>query len=295
MYAVIDIGSTSVRLMLTDGKRVQKKVNTTRLAEDMGEGNLLQANNLERSAQAVAEYYFLAEQSGAEKIFAFATEAVRSARNKRQFVERVKELCGLDVDVLSKQEEAETGFAGAYQGNVCCVIDMGGASTELTIGSSDGIVFTKSIPYGIVRLRAVEKSNTDMVRYINERLELYGEIPAFDKVIAIGGTISTMSAILNELAEYDPNVVNGSVITATDIANMYAKIQPLSNEERKKVAGLPTARADIIANGILMYGLLLKKLGQTMLTVSEGDNTEGYLIKKNLLPENFKATYENII
>lgn len=295
LNAVIDIGSTSVRLMATDGSRVQKKVNTTRLAEHMGEGNLLQSVNLERTAQAVAEYYFEAVRRGADKVYAFATEAVRSARNKRRLIERIKELCGLEVDVLSKKDEAETGFSGAYSGGECCVIDMGGASTELSVGRAEGLIYSKSIPYGIVRLAAVEKAGVEMTAYITERLELYGQIPPFERLIAIGGTISTMSAMLNGLEKYNPNIVNGSVITLEQIEALYAKIKPMPYEKRKKLAGLPALRADIIAPGILMYALLLKKLGADSLTVSEGDNTEGYLIRKNLLPVGFKAVYEDIL
>ena len=143
LYAVIDIGSTSVRLMLTEGVRVQKKVNTTRIAENMGENNMLHPVGLERMAQAVAEFYFLADSAGATDVFAYATEAVRSAKNKRAFCDRVYELCGLDIDILEKHTEAETGFAGVGARGECCVIDMGGASTELTVGSEKGIEYCK--------------------------------------------------------------------------------------------------------------------------------------------------------
>ncbi len=295
LYAVIDIGSTSVRLMLTDGARVQKKVNTTRLAENMGDNNLLQTVNLERTAQAVAEYYFIAATAGATEIFAYATEAVRSARNKHAFCDRVRELCGLDVDVLDKLSEAETGFAGVGAQGDCCVIDMGGASTEVTVGGGEGIKYCKSLPYGIVRLSAVEKAKTDMYEFISDKIKAYGEVPAFTKVYAIGGTITTMAAMLNELTVYDPNIVNGSKITLKDIEDLYAKVKPMTFDERRKLAGLPEKRADIIAPGILMYGLLLRYLCADGLTVSEGDGTEGYLIAKGLLPAGFKAKYENIL
>lgn len=295
LYAVIDIGSTSVRLMITDGVRVQKKVNTTRLAENMGELNFLRPFNMERTAQAVAEYFFTAASAGATEIFAYATEAVRSARNKHAFCERVRMLCGLDVDVLDREQEAETGFTGVGACDDCCVVDMGGASTEVTVGGQGGIVYTKSLPYGIVRLSAVEKTKTDMTAFISDKLKEYGNVPKFSKMYAIGGTITTMAAMFNRLTEYDPNVVNGSVITLDDIEQMYAKVKQMSFEERVKLPGLPEKRADIIAPGILMYGLLLRYLGADRLTVSEGDGTEGYLILKGLLPKGFSAKYEKIL
>lgn len=137
LFGVIDIGSTSVRLMMTDGEKVEKRVNTTRLAENMDEMNTLQPVSIERTAQAVAEYYFVAMQNGAEDVYAYATEAVRSAKNKYRFVDRVRELCGLEIDILDKKTEAEIGFLGASTKGRCCVIDMGGASTEVSVGDGE--------------------------------------------------------------------------------------------------------------------------------------------------------------
>ena len=295
MYGVIDIGSTSVRLMVTDGKRVQKKINTTRLAENMGAANILQPVNSERTAQAVAEFYFQAVQAGAREVFVYATEAVRSAKNRHAFVERVKELCGADVDVLDKCTEAEIGYLGAAANGDCCVIDMGGASTEITVGNGNRIGYEKSLPYGIVRLADLEKSGTEMVSFIGKCLTGYGNLPRFDKVIAIGGTISTMAAMKHSLEPYDPSVVNGSDLTFADIMEMYEKIRPMSFEERRKIKGLPEKRADIIAPGILMYAMILKYIGADKLTVSEGDGADGYLIRKGILPRGFKAEYAEIL
>ena len=109
LFGVIDIGSTSVRLMMTDGEKVEKRVNTTRLAENMDEMNTLQPVSIERTAQAVAEYYFVAMQNGAEDVYAYATEAVRSAKNKYRFVDRVRELCGLEIDILDKRPRRKSG------------------------------------------------------------------------------------------------------------------------------------------------------------------------------------------
>ena len=281
LFGVIDIGSTSVRLMMTDGEKVEKRVNTTRLAENMDEMNTLQPVSIERTAQAVAEYYFVAMQNGAEDVYAYATEAVRSAKNKYRFVDRVRELCGLEIDILDKKTEAEIGFLGASTKGRCCVIDMGGASTEISVGDGENILYSKSLPYGIVRLSAIEREKIEMTPFIN--------------VVAIGGTISTMAAMKNQLEKYDPNVVNGSVLTLSDIENMYDKISKMTMEERRHVKGLPEKRADIIAPGILMYSLILKYLGADKLTVSEGDGAEGYLIKLGVLPHGFRAIYQKII
>lgn len=294
LHAVIDIGSTSVRLMLTDGVRVEKFLNTTRLAENMGHHNILQPLNLERTAQAVAEFFYKAVEKGAEEVYTFATEAVRSAKNKASLVYRIRELCGEEIDILSKDEEAYLGFLGAYRNGVCCVIDMGGASTEISVGDKDGVFFSTSIPYGIVRLTNLEEKGTELYPFVKQLLASLEEIPKFDDVLAIGGTASTMASMKLQLKVFDPNLTNGCQISVDEIESAYKMLKPMSLEERKHIQGLPEKRADIITSGLLMYGLLLKKLHAQYLTVSEGDNMEGYLINKAILPNDFMAIYATL-
>ena len=107
-FAVIDVGSNSVRLMfVADGKVLYKALNTTRLGEGLAEKPLLKAEAIERSAKAVAQFYAQAVNEGAEKVFAFATAAVRTAENRQDFIDSVQVLCGLQVEVISGEKEAE--------------------------------------------------------------------------------------------------------------------------------------------------------------------------------------------
>ena len=97
-FAVIDIGSNSVRLMfVADGKVLYKALNTTRLGEGLADKPLLKKEAVERSATAVASFYEKAKNEGAEEVFAFATAAVRTAENRAEFLNLVKALCGLEV------------------------------------------------------------------------------------------------------------------------------------------------------------------------------------------------------
>lgn len=294
LYAVIDIGSHSVRLMLTDGKAVEKKINTTRLVENVADGGYIQHENLENTAKAVADFHTLAKKKGAFKIFIFATEAVRSAKNGNDLISRIWELCGATVNVLDKSEEAEIGFLGAYKKGTCCVVDVGGGSTEISVGNSTNIIYSQSIPYGIVRLTNMETNGKNLLTFIPEILKIYGQIPPFSQIIAIGGTAGAVVSILTEMKIYNPNVANGYVISAEQLLQLYNRLKPLSVEERKKIAGLPDKRADVIDSGILMFYYILKMLKTETLTVSEGDNLEGFLIKRRVLPEGFNAIYQPI-
>ncbi|MBQ3219255.1 MAG: hypothetical protein IJB32_01515, partial [Clostridia bacterium] len=98
LYAVIDIGSNSARLMMHDGdKTLYKRVKITRLAEDMGEEKILTESAIDRTALAIKEFVDIAKNEKADKIYAFATAAVRYAENSAVFLDRVKSVCGIDV------------------------------------------------------------------------------------------------------------------------------------------------------------------------------------------------------
>ena len=132
--AIIDIGSNSVRLMLwADGKTLFKKLKSTRLGEGLSFAPRLLPEACERTAQAVAEFVKDARLDGAERVYAFATAAVRCAENGAVFTNMVMDTCGLEVDVLSGEREAQMGLCGALGNSDGGIIDVGGASTEVTL------------------------------------------------------------------------------------------------------------------------------------------------------------------
>ena len=152
-YGVIDIGSNSVRLMVSDGtKTLYKRVNTTRLSEGLGLTGKLTEAAMSRTADAAAEFVRAAEADGCGEIYAFATEAVRSASNGGEFV-AMAAARGVTVDVVRGETEAKLGFYGAYSGGRQAVLDIGGASTELAIGGEDGMEYGKSLHIGSVRIK----------------------------------------------------------------------------------------------------------------------------------------------
>ena len=120
-YAVIDIGSNSVRLMLWADGALYKKVETTRLSEGLSESGVLSEAAMKRSERAVAAFCEEGRRAGAQPV-AFATAAVRSASNGGEFCARVRALCGLDIDVVAGEDEAQMGLLGALGANDGAVI-----------------------------------------------------------------------------------------------------------------------------------------------------------------------------
>lgn len=277
MHAIIDIGSTSVRLALLDPTREvnPKKVLTTKLAEGMLSDGKLTEEAMARTVDAVAAFCREAESFGREPDI-FATEAVRSAANKDRFLRLVHDATGRDVYVVSKEDEALLAFFGVYSSGRIGIVDMGGGSTELAVGDENGILYAKSLSDGVVRLFDRQKQGTDMTEYLAKRAKEYGDVPNFDNLYAVGGTACTIAAMLEGLAEYDASRVHGRTVTRDEARALYLKIKDMPLEERLKIKGLPQKRAEIIHNGLFFFTVILDYLGKDRFTVSERDNVEGY-------------------
>ena len=279
-FAVIDVGSNSVRLMfVADGKVLYKSLNTTRLGEGIVQTGCLTCAAVERSALAVAEFYERALQEGAERVFAFATAAVRSAKNRELFLERVKTLCGLNVEVISGEEEAEIGILGALGNSDGGVVDVGGASTEIVVKKQGSLIYKKSLDIGVVRLR--DKCGRDKnalktmaLSYAKE----YEKLPV-DTLYAIGGTATTLAALKLGLQEYNSELVTGAVITMSEMELLAEKLSALSVEEIAALPCMPKGRADVLSGGAVLLSALMNELNVKKLIVSDRDNLEGYAIK----------------
>lgn len=277
-YGVIDIGSNSVRLMMSDGlKTLYKNVKTTRLAEGMGEDLLLKDEPIERTARAVSFFVEKARQENADEIFVFATAAVRRAKNKQQFIDLVKSLCNADVDVVSGEDEARLGVIGALNGSDGGVIDVGGASAEICVVKDGTCVYTKSLYLGAVSVTDKCGQNRNAVdKFVSEKVEEYGSVPKTE-FYAVGGTATSIAAVILELEPYDPERVDGYTVTFDEMEKLCSRLFSLSVSEREKLKGLQKERAKVIASGVAIVLSIMKKLGVNKLTVSEKDNLEGYL------------------
>ncbi len=281
-YAVIDIGSNSVRLMfVADGKVLYKRLETTRLGEGLATRPILKTEAIKRTATAVAKFYALAKSEGAQEIAAFATAAVRTSENGRDFVACVKELCGLTVEVLSGEAEAKLGAIGALGGADGGIVDVGGASTEIVVKKQDKLVFQKSVDIGVVRLKdACGREEAKLQAAASSAAKSYGKVPFTATVYAIGGTATTLAALKLGLREYRSDVVTGTKITAGEMSAFAAKLLATPVEEIAKYPCMPTGRADVLAGGAVLLATLMRTFSWEELVVSDRDNLEGYAITK---------------
>ena len=284
--SAIDVGSNSVRLMvMADGKTLYKQLDTTRLAEGLAQSGVLKPEAIERTARAVQIFAAAAELNGAGTPHVFATAAVRSSKNGADFVARVKALTGIDVDVLSGEEEAACGILGALRGRDGGIIDLGGASTEITLQQGGKTLYSKSVNIGTVRLFDMAGQDRSALQAaIDNSLNGYGALSLDGKdIYGIGGTATSLAALYHELEKYDPKVVEGTVLTREWLCAEAEKLLSLTVEERRALRGMEPRRADVIAGGCLLMYSILNRFNADRITVSESDNLEGYVLLKGLV------------
>ena len=283
--AIMDIGSNSVRLMmLSDGKILYKDLNTCRLGEKIAYNGYLLPQAMERGIAAISDFSRRAKEEGAEQIYAFATAAVRSASNGSDFVRAVRERCGIEIDVIDGNEEAEIGLTGALGLKDGAILDVGGASSELIIRKNGKVIFERSCNVGAVRLFDLCERDFDL---LNERIEreisAYGEVRCDLPLYGIGGTATSLACVYLGLKTYDPVAVNGCRISLSELKNLAVKLLTAPVEEICRQTCIGEKRAEIIGGGALLIYHIMKKTEVSFLIVNESDNLEGYAMKKGIL------------
>ena len=284
-YAVIDVGSNSVRLMmLADGKVLYKTLSTTRLGERLAQTHRLQDGAMFRTALAIKNFVKQAREENAESVYAYATASVRSAENGEAFIQTVRQLCGLAVEVIDGKTEAEIGIIGALGNADGAVIDMGGASTELAIRKNGAILYRESANVGVVRLLDTCGRDMDKLKAkTREAVQYFQDAPKLEKVYAIGGTATTLASLALGLEVYDSEKITGTEINLQQMQGLVNTLSALSVEETEKLPCMPKGRAEVILGGAVLFVSLMEYLQISSICVSDRDNLEGYAVQKGLL------------
>ena len=280
-YGVIDIGSNSVRLMISvDGRTLRKEVLSTRLAEKMGTEKVLQESAIKRTASAVSFFVDKAKAEPVDEILIFATAAVRQAVNKQVFIDEVKDLTGVEIEVIEGQEEAKLGAIGALNGKDGGIIDVGGASSEVLIVKGGQIVYSKSIDVGAVKIyNECLQDKEKILQFVKNAVSEYGNIPCAE-FFGIGGTATSVGSIDLKMTVYDPKKVQGHKLTINQIKDMRDMLLEMSITEKRNLIGMQPDRAEIIGGGVALIYEILKLAKVDFLLISEMDNLEGYLMTR---------------
>lgn len=285
---VIDIGTNSSRLLCADGFGENifpryKLIRTVRTGEGIHETGLLADAAMERTIAALEEYAGIV---GGAETWCFATSAVRDAKNRGVFVEKVKARTGLHVEVLSGEEEARCGATGVlgFSGNGG-IVDIGGGSTEVAFSRQGTVTFRQSLNIGCVRALDIFGGGATyepVLHWAADALRAARAPEGQDAVVhAIGGTATTLAAVAQKLAEYDSAKINGFVLEQPAVEQMARQLFAMDLEQRRKITGLQPQRADIVAFGAAILAAFFEVFGYTSVLTSDRDNLEGFLMLRD--------------
>jgi exopolyphosphatase/guanosine-5'-triphosphate,3'-diphosphate pyrophosphatase len=296
--AVVDIGTNSTRLLLAevrDGRveeTLERRTEITRLGAGVDADGRLSDEAMQRVYSVLDEYGKLIERHGADKAVAVLTSAVRDAANGEKFARTVRERWGLEPHVLSGDEEARLTFLGATSERDASdrtptlVIDIGGGSTEFVIGTGGKMDFHVSNQAGVVRqterhLHSDPPSTEECDALARDVRAILGDgVPekwrrAVGHAIAVAGTATSMASIAQELEPYDPDKVEGYVLSGSECREIRDRLAGLTLEERRKVRGLHPDRAPTIVAGTIILLETLALFGLDEFEVSEHDILRG--------------------
>lgn len=296
----IDIGTNSMRLLVAeyiDGKLYnrEKFVNTTRIGQGVDSEGYISEEAIERNIKALKEFSDIANEKGCEYIYCIGTSALRDSKNGNEFIDLAKVETNLDVDIISGEEESNLGFIGVLQGlddtNNILVLDIGGGSTEFILGDESGIKYAKSENVGALRMTEkflatdpiCENEFEDMSNFIEETISDTINIlkeKNIRQIVGIGGTITSVSAINQELETYSMEKIHGSKVNEKELDNILQNLKKMTLNDKKNIKGLQPKRADIITAGVRILNIIMKKLEKENIIVSEYDNLEGLICQK---------------
>jgi len=298
--AVIDVGSNSVLLLTVAvdgsgrGRAIDEALATTRLGAGLARGGRLDAAARARTQEAVVAFAARARESGATRVWACGTAAMREAADGPVFARDLEAAAGVPVEVLSGESEARLAYAAVAHGldvehGATLVADVGGRTTELTLGRGERISAAESLPLGALALTEASLRGDPpapaevqrLVDHVDGALaasavprRAAGEVA---RLVASGGTATALAALDLGLMDYDGRRVHGHVLTRDMLDGLAQRLLALSAAARSSLAGLDPGRAAILPAGTIVLGRIAAATGAATLTVSDHGVRHAYL------------------
>ena len=293
--AAIDCGTNSIRLLIADidganFREVVRDMEIVRLGQGVDQTGQFHPDAITRTLAAVDKFAAEIAKRGVEKIRFCATSATRDATNRHLFVDGVRERLGIELEVITGDEEAALSFAGAIKdldpsNGPFLVVDIGGGSTEFVFGTST-VEAARSVNIGCVRMserhfandpatpEQIELARTD----IKAAIAIAAAVVPITKaktLVAVAGTATTVAAAALGLTEYDRYAIHLSRISAAQVHDSSAMFLSKNREERVSLGYMHPGRVDVIGAGSLVLSEIMKATGAVEFVASESDILNG--------------------
>ena len=293
--AAIDCGTNSIRLLIADiangnFREVVRDMEIVRLGQGVDQTKSFHPDAIARTLAATEKFRNLIKSKGVEKIRFCATSATRDAINRNIFIDGVREILGVEVEVIPGEEEAALSFMGATKELMqneapFLVVDIGGGSTEFVIGGTE-VSAAKSVNIGCVRMSErhlnqqpptsaqINAAITDIDMAIADAARAV-PITIAQTLVAVAGTATTVAAAALELNSYDRYAIHLSRISAEKVHKVAAMFQRLTRDEIANLGYMHPGRVDVITAGALVLSRVMAATGATEFVTSESDILDG--------------------
>jgi exopolyphosphatase/guanosine-5'-triphosphate,3'-diphosphate pyrophosphatase len=311
--AVFDVGTNSTRLLVADVDggavvaELAREMVITRLGKGVDRTGRFDPAALARTLEVLAGYAATCRRLGVERSRLVATSATRDAADRQVFLDGVRDLLGVEAEVLTGRAEAAAAYRGATTGGVrggragptdasglaggesTLVVDIGGGSTELILGDGGTARAMVSLDIGCVRLfeRHLHHDPPAPAEVAALRADVAAHLAgvtgvldpaAAERVVGVAGTVTTVAAIALGLDTYDPRRIHRATLEAADIAATAGKLAALTVAERAALPVMASGREDVIAAGALLLDELVGRFQIREMTASETDILDGVLL-----------------
>jgi len=298
-YAVIDVGTNSVKFHVgeraADGEwtTIVDRAEVTRLGEHLDETGRLNDEPMKRTIEAIAAMVDEARQNGVVAVAAVGTAGLRIAANSEEFVDAARERTGVGVEVISAEDEGRLAYLAATSGlgrdvGSLAVFDTGGGSSQFTFGRDRRVDERFSLNVGAARFTehykldgiVTEETLAQALDAIAAELAPLDGRPEPETVVGMGGAVTNLAAVKQQLVTYDPSVVQGTVLDAAEIERQIELYRTRSAAQRREIVGLQPNRAEVILAGACIVRTVLAKLGRDSFTVSDRGLRHGLLVER---------------
>jgi exopolyphosphatase/guanosine-5'-triphosphate,3'-diphosphate pyrophosphatase len=303
ILAGIDIGTNTLRLLIAETGQdkfleIDSERRITRLGEDLHRTRRLSPEAQKRTVETLLDFSINLKKHNVAAVSAVGTSALRNAENAESFISDVAAKTGLSIRVISGEEEARLTLLGvaralrgvAFEGTggpltPVLVVDIGGGSTEFISVGPGAEPQEASIPLGAVYLtERFIKHDPPLERELDQlRLTIRKEVdgcgirpyPGNAVLAGTAGTVTTLAAIEQRLAEYDSEKINGFKMTRASIDRIVSNLSRSALQERRKIPGLESGREDIILAGSVIIQEVMERFGYPEMLVSDWGLREG--------------------
>ncbi len=297
--AIIDLGSNSARLVLVnvlDGGYFvvfDELKETVRLGQDMDWDGFIKPQRIAQTIKTLTMFRRLCDANKIDKIFAFATAAVRRAKNQKSFLDEVAMTCGIKIKVLSVEEQALLVYQGVINSMDIpkgLIMEMGGGSTNLIYYNRRNLIHYETLPFGAVTLTDLFQGNgagpqeraAKIEEFIGEQLKKItwlDEVEPDTAFVGVGGSFRNLGRISRLVRKYPFNMTHNYELSTAEFDNIYNTRKKLDLDSTMKIKGLSSGRADIFPSALAVMKAVLDRFDFKKITISGCGLREGAMFR----------------